>query len=119
MLMSSIIFLSMDLELSKSACSGQISSGKLAGSQMRTIGLLKKKMYSLPSSKKLNRAAAAHANIWEMEAGETGVTDWPQLHSEFKSLLGRGRPNKQETEQRKPTVCFTFYLLDARERQVS
>lgn len=43
MLMSSIIFLSMDLELSKSACSGQISSGKLAGSQMRTIGLLKKK----------------------------------------------------------------------------
>lgn len=43
MLMSSIIFLSMDMELSKSACSGQISSGKLAGSQMRTIGLLKKK----------------------------------------------------------------------------
>lgn len=113
MLMSSIIFLSMDLELSKSACSGQISSGKLAGSQMRTIGLLKKKCTFCPVQKNLNRAVAAHAT------GEAGVTDWPQLHSEFKSLLGRGRPNKRETEQRKPTVCFTFYLFDARERQVS
>lgn len=45
----------MDMELSTSACSGQISSEKLARSQMRTIGLLKKKMYTLPSSKKPNR----------------------------------------------------------------
>lgn len=43
MLMSLIIFLSVDMELSKSVCSGQTSSGKLAGDQIRTIGLVKKK----------------------------------------------------------------------------
>lgn len=32
----------MDMELPKSACSAQTSSGKLAGGQRRTVGLVKK-----------------------------------------------------------------------------
>lgn len=64
MLMSLIIFLSVDMELSKSVCSGQTSSGKLAGGSDKDSWASEKKVYTFPSlnlsSRNLPRCGSTH-----------------------------------------------------------
>lgn len=48
-------------------------------------------------------AHAHNLNIWEVEAGKSGIKYYSQLNSEFKVSLGYGRPDA--------VFCVCSYIL--------